>query len=178
MKKKVFQYPLLMAVILLLLAAGCGKVLPEFLHFNLPIPSQKLIVPPIPDTGTVSVSTPPVALNLDSAVNANNQGLYSIYESTLVNGSLTTDSTHNFDAIKSVEVFFTSPTLGDKLLAYNENVDMDTHIISLTTSGLNMLPYLQNNKFSLKITASARHRMLDTMSIHTNFKFDITLKKD
>jgi hypothetical protein len=177
MMKKIAFIPVFLFFGILLMAVDCKKVLPDNVNFTYNIPEQHTMVKIQPTPGMLDSTSSDIQINFDSAVNANSQGIYKPEFASLSSALITTDSAHNFDAFKSLEVYITNATLGETLIASLNDVPEGTMTVNLATTNANVLPYLSTNTFKYHIRIATDKPILDPIPLTGNFGFNIKLQK-
>lgn len=162
----------------ILLSMSCKKLLPDVFSIDIKAPDQHFTLPPNPVTGNISVHSAPISINLDSAIKANSDGLYSTKDAHVHDMHLDVTNQSSLDPFEKIEVFLIHADLGETKVAFADSIANGLKYLAFKTTGANVAPYLQKSSFDLKINALLTEAIQDTTALHTRMKFKVQLKKN
>jgi len=134
--------------------------LPINLPFNLPILA-------VTSTNTKEFENNKTAPNLIKAV---------VLETITV--TVTSPDNEDFSFLDAIEISILTPDQDDnddgEVIAYLENINSSDRVITLTTTDVNLIPYLKLDSYKLKTEATVKEVLLHDVDIKIDLKFKIT----
>ena len=183
--KRLLRPLLICSLLSAVLFSACDKI-DEVANitFNMSNAGASFDIPPIPATGSASLGTQTVALNLDSIIHAQNGALSSdnIKSVQLSSCQLIlsdTDINNNFSALESCTLELASDVKPEfiTLGAVNNNPDVPAYVLDLPlNTGLELKDYFSSARtFSYKISATARKTTSRTLRCKIKMTYAITV---
>jgi hypothetical protein len=171
MKKYFTFFSVILAISLLL--ASCKAKVSFYINnsTSTTIPAQTPINLPF------NILTPPISSSNTQEYQNNNTVPDLIQEVSLQQLllTITSPSNQNFSFLKSIAIYIEN---GDgsnkKKLAYNDNVNSNSKTLELTSTGENLVPYLQDSTYKLETEYTIKAIPMQDIDINIDLKFYVT----
>ncbi|HEX8548184.1 MAG TPA: hypothetical protein VF691_14580 [Cytophagaceae bacterium] len=159
--------------------SSCKKA-EELATFNIN-KSEKFTIPatvlPVGTALPLGLESPPTNTSTEFKNNRSETKYAKDVKLTKLSFEITNPPTANFNFLKSVKIFISSPSVaGEKLLAYNDDVPRGVSSFELTTSGDKLDEYIKADSYSLRVETIIRETVPQNTDVTSNMTFRVTAK--